>query len=220
MAFKAAAADDARAVRIVACLENAAGHGLKDAQAVEVVADDALLVAIHLVNLGLAVRTADEQLILLRMPRHAHEPALERPRRDARDVVDEPLGRNLGQFHRHVAANGDEVRAVRRERGVQHPVVMRPLEEDLLACPGIDGPDGVVGAAEGDLAAVGRPARAVNGVVGDGDGELQGLFGDVPDLDFAEPARVAAGHGERLTVGRKGNRLDAFRQADQAAEQA
>ena len=77
----------------------------------------------------------------------------------------------------------------------------------------------VVGAAEGDLGAVGRPARAVDRVERDRDRERELPLGDVPDLDLAHPAGQAAGDGQLLAVGRERERLDPLGQADQPADQ-
>src|SRR5262249_50955642 len=55
VALKAAADDDPGAVGVIPCFEDAAGHPLEDLQPVEIVADDAFFVAIHLIDLGLAV---------------------------------------------------------------------------------------------------------------------------------------------------------------------
>ena len=150
------------------------------------------------VELGLAVRAADHDLVALRVPGDGRDAPLEGAGGDRGDVVDEPLGGDLGQLGRHVAADRDQVRAVGREDGVEHPVVVRAHEQDLLAGLGVDGPDAVVGAAEGDLRAVGRPARAVDRVEGDRDRERELPLGDVPDLDLAHPRRAAAGDGQLL----------------------
>src|SRR5262249_57397767 len=84
----------------------------------------------------------------------------------------------------------------------------------------VDGAQRVAGAAEGDELGVMRPAAAVDGVEGDGDGQLELALIDVPDLDLAEAAGVAAGGGEPFAVWGEGERLDAFGDADEPGDQA
>ena len=74
-------------------------------------------------------------------------------------------------------------------------------------------------AAEGDLGAVGRPACAVDRVIGDRDREQQLALGDVPDLDLAHPRGASAGDGQLLAVGRERQRLDPLGEPDQPADQ-
>ena len=93
---------------------------------------------------------------------------------------------------------------------------MSALKNDLLARGRFDGPDRVVGPAESDLGAVGRPGNSVNGVERDRHGKLKFPLGYVPNLHFAEGAGVAARNRKLLAVGRKGERLNALRQAHEA----
>ena len=95
---------------------------------------------------------------------------------------------------------------------------MRPLEQHLLAGQ-VDGPQRVVGAAEGDQFAIGRPAGAVERVVRHRVRQLQLPRRHLPDLHLAEAARRAAGRRQQLPVGRELQRLDALRQADQPGQQ-
>ena len=189
------------------------------ADEVRIVADDADRLAEYAVELGLAVGAADDDFIPLGMAGDGGQPALEGPGRDRGDIVDEPLGGDLGQLGRHVAAERDEVRAFDREDGVERPVAVRAHEQDLLAGLGVDGPHGVVRAAEGDLGPVRRPARSIDRVISDGDGERELALVDIPDLDLAHPRGSPAGHGEPLAVGREGQRLDPLGEPDQAADQ-
>ena len=63
--------------------------------------------------------------------------------------------------------------AFRVKGGVKDPVAVAALKENLFAGFGIDGPDRVVGTAEGNFGPVRRPCRAVDGVEGDGSGESE-----------------------------------------------
>src|SRR6266566_3056255 len=64
---------------------------------------------------------------------------------------------------------------------VSFTVLSRPTE---IRCD----PNGVVGASEGELLAVRRPARAIERVEADGLRQEQFLLGDVPNLNFAHAA--------------------------------
>src|SRR5439155_11166821 len=103
------------------------------------------------------------------MPIDSAQAPLQSAGRDAGDVVLETLGGNLGQLHRAVAAHADEEVALYRKYRVKHPVGMAALIKHLLAGLGINGAQGIVGAAEGDELGVVRPADAVNGIEGDRD---------------------------------------------------
>ncbi len=153
------------------------------------------------------------------MPGEGAQPPLECARSDRRDVVDESLRGHFRQLGGHVAANRNQVRPVRRKYGIKGPVVVRTREKNLLAGLGIDRPHRIVGAAKCDLGAIGRPAHAVNGVVSDRHRKSELAFGDVPDLDFAHARRQPARDGQLLAVGRKRQRLDAFGQSDQPADE-
>ena len=91
------------------------------------------------------------------------------PVMEGKSVVFKTFAGDLRQFHRPVAADRDEVRALDREDGIEDPIAMAALEEDLLAGLGLDGAERVVGAAEGDQLRVGGPTAAVDGVEGDRD---------------------------------------------------
>ena len=137
------------------------------ADEIGVVADLADGLAFGAVDLWHPVRSADEDVILRGVAVDRVEAAGEGAGGDRSEVVDEALGRGLGEFRGHVAADGDEVIALHRPIGVEDPVVVAAHEEDLLAVRRLDRPDRVVGQAESDEGAVGRPARAVGGVESD-----------------------------------------------------
>ncbi len=102
-----------------------------------------------------------------------------------------------------------QVGTIGREGGVEDPVVVRPHVDDLLAGLGIDGPDRIVEAAEGDLAAVGGPARAhrrCSKVTGT---DIASFWVSTFELHLAHPAGPAAGDDEPLAVGRE--RTDSIR---------
>src|SRR5437588_853145 len=80
---------------------------------------------------------------------------------------------------------------------LKHPVAMGALIEQLLASLGIDRSQRVIRATKCQLRAIRRPARAVDRVESHRNGKLQFLSADVPDLNFAEQPRIAAGDGER-----------------------
>ena len=88
----------------------------------------------------------------------------------------------------------------------------------MLAGLGVDVANDVVSASERDLGPVGRPARTVDCVEGDGDREQQLAFGNVPDLNLSHPSGPAAGDRQPSAVRRKPDRLDSLGQADQARQ--
>jgi len=92
------------------------------------------------------------------------------------------------------------MRSIDRKNGVEHPVAVGALEEHLLTGFGIDDAQRIVGTAESDLGAIGRPAGSKNRVECDGCGELQAAVGDIPDLDLARSRRIASGHSEQLAI--------------------
>ena len=55
----------------------------------------------------------------------------------------------------------------RVEGGVKNPSIVAALEEDLFSGLGVDGADAVVGAAERDFGAIGRPSGTVDCVKSD-----------------------------------------------------
>ena len=173
-----------------------------------------------MVELGHAVGAADQHLVAAGAASDGVEPAAQGARGDGADIVDETLRLDLGEFRAHVAADGDEMRAVLVEDGAEHPIAVGALLEDGLAGRGVDGAEVVVGAAEGDQFAVGRPTHAVNGVEADGHGDDEGAFYDVPNLDFAHAGGEAAGDGEAGAIGGETHGLDALREADEASDQA
>ncbi len=97
---------------------------------------------------------------------------------------------------------------------------MGGIEKDLLARPRLDDTHTVVGAAEGDVLSVGRPAGAIDGIEGDGQGCLQFRGGHVPDLHLAHAAGEAAGDRDLAPVRGKGQRFDALREPDEAGGEA
>ena len=153
-----------------------------------------------------------EQFVLCRMPVDGHQAALERAGRDAGDVVDEPLRRHLGQLHRAVAADRDQVRVVLARRRCRAPSrcgrpgrgpACRSRRRWPAACcrrsrrrPSC-------------RRATSSRRRRVSKVTGSE--SLSFLLGDIPDLHFAEPARRAAGDRQQLAVGREGQRLRSAR---------
>ena len=102
-----------------------------------------------------------------------------------------------------------------REHRSQHPIVMRALKQDLLARLGVDRANRVVGAAEGDPRAIGRPTDAVKRVVRHRDRQHELPGGDIPNLNFTQSGGRTAGHGQPFAVGRKRQRLHSFRQPDE-----
>src|SRR5665213_2315121 len=110
-AVEAAAGRESAAVFVEGQGEDAAGHGRILAHLIGVVADDALRLAVHLVEPWFAVGAGDQQFIipfvrlvdaagghfdflvaLYRIAGHGQQAALERSRSNARDIVDETLG--------------------------------------------------------------------------------------------------------------------------------
>src|SRR5439155_26440840 len=156
LAVQAAAGGDAAAVAADGDAGDPAGHSRHLADQVRVVADGARRLAEDPVDLRAAVRAADDDLIPLRVAGDGGDAALQGARGDRGDVVHEALRGDLGQLGGHVAPDGDQVRAVGGEDGVQGPVTVRAHKEDLLAGLRVDGAHAVVGAAEGDAGAVRR----------------------------------------------------------------
>ncbi len=189
------------------------------ADAERIVADAALHFADDTIGLRYAIRAADEEFIAFGMPRHALQAAAEGAGSDGRDIVDEALGLDLGELGAHVAAHADELIALVGEDGVEHPIAVRGALEDLLAGFGVDGAQGVVGAAEGNHFAIRRPAHTVDGVEADGGAQGELALFDVPDLHFAHLGRASAGGGEALAIGRETHALDAFAEADEAGDE-
>ena len=107
-------------------------------QQVRIVANDAGGDAVHAVDLRRAVGAAEQNFIAQRVPHHALDAALQRAGRDRRDVIDESLRGHFDQLRRHVAADGNQVAAVDRERRAENPIVVGGLKQHLLACFGID----------------------------------------------------------------------------------
>ena len=186
-AIQARTGGDLEAIGRVGDAEDASLHRGIAPQQVGVVPDLPARLAEDPVDLRHAVGTAHQHLVLERMPRHRLQPATQGTGRDGRDVVDEPLRRRLGQLGRHVAAHGDDVAAVRAEDGVEHPVVVRTLLENLFPRRRLDGPQRVVRAAERNQPAIGRPADAVDRVERRGHRDEQLAAGHVPHLDLARP---------------------------------
>ena len=182
---------------------------------VGVVADHPLGMAVNPVDPRRAISSGGDDVVERRMPIDRREATSQSPRRDRGDVVDEPLGCQLGQLDRHVAADRDEVIALGSKDSVKHPVFMRPLIEHLFTGGRVNRPQGVVGAAKGDELAVGRPAAAVDRVEADWHRQFKRACFDVPDLDLAHSRRVAAGDQQPAAVGREPHPLDPFGEANQ-----
>ncbi|MFM9194460.1 MAG: WD40 repeat domain-containing protein, partial [Planctomycetia bacterium] len=194
-------------------VEDPAAHGLQREDVVRVVADHALGVPVDPVGPGRAIGSGGDDMLEHRMPIHRHESAAERPRCDRGDVVDEPLGGKFRELHAHVAAQRNHVVSLGRKHRVEHPVLVRALEEHLFPGGRVDRPQRVVGAAEGDEFAVGRPATAVDGVERDGPGEQKRAVGDAPDLHLAHPRGVAARDRELRAIGGEPHPLDPLGEA-------
>ena len=146
--------------------------------------------------------------------------ALERARCDRRDVVDEALRRHLGQFHRHVAADRDEVIALVVPHRVKHPVVVVVLEQNLLAALHVEGTHRRVRQTDRHPRAVRRPTDTVQRVEPDRDRHRQLPAADSPNLNLPRARRQPAGHRQLFAVRRKLHLLHALRQPDQAGGQA
>ena len=165
-----------------------------------------------------AVGAGDDDLVEGRMAVEAGEPTAEGTGGDRGDVVDEALRRELRELRRHIAADGDEMIPLRCEDGVEGPVFMGPLIEHLFAAGDVDRADGVVGAAEGDQLAIGRPGAAEDGVKGDKVGAEKRPISHVPDLDFPHPTGIAAGDRQLAAVGGEADALDPLGEADEAPQ--
>jgi hypothetical protein len=181
--------------------EHAAGDRMQRENQVGVVADHPLGMPVDAVGPRRAVGAGRHDVLEHGVPVDGLQAAPQRARRDRGHVVDESLRRQLGELDRHVAAHRDHVVSLGREHRVEHPVLVRALEEHLRSRRGVDRPHRVVGAAEADELAVGRPAAAVDGVEGDGHRPQERAVGHVPDLHLAHPRRVAAGDGQPRAVG-------------------
>ena len=144
--------------------------------------------------------------------------AAERPRRDRGDIVHEPLGGDLGELGRHVAADRNEMLARHGERRVEHPVAMRVLLEKLLAGRRGDRADGVVRATKRDGRAIGRPAHAIHRVVSHRQRQLQFALLDLPNLNLTHACRLPTRHREPFAIRRKAHRLDALGETNEARD--
>ena len=154
------------------------------------------------------------------MPVHRVKATAQRAGRDRRDVIDEPLRRDLGELGRHVAAHGRDVVALRRERRVEHPIAVRALLQRLFAGLRIDRAHRVVRATERNRRAVRRPAQAVNRVVRHRHREPQFALLDLPNLNLPHAPRLPTGHREGFAIRRKPHRLDALGKPDQPRREA
>ena len=143
-----------------------------------------------------------------------HHAAFECAGCDRSDVVHETLFGDFGQLYAHIAPAGDDVIALDREGGAQRPIAVRAHLHDLFSRCSFDGAHRVVGAAERDELAVGRPAHAVERVVSDRRGDDELALGDIPDLDFTQSRRIAARHREPFAIGREAQGLHALGKSD------
>ena len=174
--------------------------------------------AVDAVDARRAVGAGDNDLVEGRMAVEGGEPTAQGTGGDRGDVVDEALRREFRELRRHIAADGDDMIPLWREDGVESPVFMGPLVEHLLAAGDVDGADGVVGAAEGDQLAIGRPGAAEDGIEGDGVGAKKRPISHVPDLDFPHPTGIAAGDRQLAAVGGEADALDPLGEADEAPQ--
>ena len=218
---QAAGGGDPLAVAADRHTEDAALHGRQTADQVRVVADHAARLTEQAVDLGHAVRTADDDLVALWVPGHGTDPALQSAGRDRRDVVDEPLRGDFGQLGRSCRGRR-RPGACRRPRtpcpapSRRGPPDTAPARRSVASMARTE----LSRAAEGDQLAVRRPTAAVHRVVGDGGREDQLPLLHVPDLDFAHAARQAAGDRQPLAVRREPDGLDPLGHADQPRDQA
>ena len=97
---------------------------------------------------------------------------------------------------------------------------MAAHEEDLLAVVCFDRAHGIIGQAEGDAGAIGRPARAVGGVEADDFGKDEFVLHQIPNLNLPHASREPASDGELFAVGGKAGRLDALGEADEPLHQS
>ena len=138
-------------------VEHAARHGKERKDQVGIVADDPGGVAVDAIGPRQAVGAGHDDVVEARVTVDGRQAAAQRTRRDRRDVVNEPLGGQFGEFDAHVTAHGDHMIPLGREDRVEHPVLVGALIEHLF--PGLDAnrPQAVIGAAKRDQGAIGRP---------------------------------------------------------------
>ena len=165
-----------------------------------------------------AVGAGHDDVVEARVTVDGRQAAAERPRRDRRDVVDEPLGGQFSEFDAHVTAHGDHMIPLGRKDRVEHPVFVGALIEHLFPGLHTNRPQAVIGAAKRDQGAVGRPRATIDGVERHGHRPHERAVGHVPDLHLAHPRRVAAGDRKFRAVGREAHPLDALSQADQSPD--
>ena len=106
---------------------------------VGIVTDHPLRMAVNSIRPWRTVGPGGHHVLERGMPIDRHQTATEGAGRDRGDVVDEPLRRQLRELHAHVTAEGDDVVSPGRKHGIEHPVFVRALEEqvaELLDKPG------------------------------------------------------------------------------------
>ena len=197
---------------------------------VGIVADTSRCFAEDAVDFGDAVGAADDDLVARGMPSNRLDASLECSRCDRGDVIDKTLGRHLDQLGGHVSADRHKMLAVYGKDGIEHPVVVGSLKQDLLAACRVEDTHRVVGATDNNQLAVGRPFAGVDRVVRDGDRKCQlsrehgfaigGALLQLPDLQLAGPSGESAGDGKTFSIRRERHRFDPFGQADQAPGQS
>lgn len=89
--------------------------------------------------------------------------------------------------------------------------------QEFLAGRKLVNANSVIGAAKGDLKAIGGKRGAKHSIVAGGDGILQRPGRNVPELHFSESCRSSSGGHERFAVRGEGQRLNAIGDTNQAS---
>ena len=215
-AVEAAGGEEPRAVGVEPDVIDAAGHGFVFANLVRVAAAGRRRLDVHLEEFRRAVGPAHENFVPLGMPIDGLHAAAEDARRVRRQIADESLRGHIGHLDRHVAAGRKQRLAVGGKHGAANPVIVGRHVHDLLEGLGIERPQGVIGPADGDQLAVGRPTAAVRAYRSRSTLDPSSLWrSNVPDLDLAVAAGIAAGDEQLRAVAGETHGFDAVRHAHQ-----
>ena len=129
----AEAGDKLLAVGTELQIKDPPGHRLEAANVIEVVPDNSLASAEDLVELGNAVGTARQDLLLSRTSLDGHQATLQGTGSDAGHVVDKLAALDNREFHRTVPADRDHVGPLERKGGRKGPVGMGVHPHHLFA---------------------------------------------------------------------------------------
>ena len=214
-AIEAAGCEEPRAVGVEPRVVDAAGHRFVFANLVRVAAAGRRSLDIHLEKFRRAVGPAHDNLVPLGVPIDRLHAAAEDARRVRRQVADESLRGHIRHLDRHIAAGREQRLAVGGKHGAANPVIVGRHVHDLLEGLGIERPQGVIGPADGDQLAVGRPTAAVQGIETDHVRCKELVRSNVPHLDLAAAAGIAARDEQLRSVARETYGFDSIRHAHQ-----